>query len=99
MLDKLTSTVEVKTLMVSVRCPNNQCVGVLKADGKERTENGIHGGRVQYRHACEACSAGYWLNERYPKIKYEPVETAALPIKKNATAAPTGKNVVPRTEE
>ncbi len=95
MIEKLTSVVEVKTLLVSVRCPNNQCDGVLTSDGKQRPVDGLHGGKPQFRHRCEKCEAGYWLGEVYPKVKYEPIETAKVPISVKPVA---GATLVPRTE-
>lgn len=93
MIEKLTETTEVRTFMVSVRCPNKSCSGSLASDGHERTENGAYGGPKQFRHRCDTCEAGYWLPEQFPKVKYEPVRTetpAKMPIKnqKVHTTAP-----------
>lgn len=75
MVDKLTETVEVRTFMVRIHCPNPPCHGILTFDGKERSENGLHGGKPEYRHRCNTCETGYWLKEKFPKIKHEPINS------------------------
>lgn len=82
MIEKLTQTTEVRTFLVNVRCPNKACEGYLSADGKSRAIDGVHGGTLEYRHACGNCTAGYWLRETFPKVKYEPLTANAKPAPK-----------------
>lgn len=81
MIDKLLEEVRVETFLLRVRCPNRECEGVLEHDGKTRTENGVHGGKLEYRHRCSACSAGYWLAKSYPQLTHKAV-AAEVPVKK-----------------
>jgi hypothetical protein len=83
MLQKLTDEVEVKTFVKRVHCPNKDCTGVLEFDSKTRTERGVHGGPLEYRHRCTRCDVGAWLRATYPQVRYEVVaaaETPQLPI-------------------
>lgn len=73
MVDKLTETVEVRTFMIRIHCPNPPCPGLLTFDGRERAENMHHGGKPEYRHRCDTCETGYWLKDKFPKIKHEPI--------------------------
>ena len=93
MIEKLTEEVEVRTFLVNVNCPNPNCSGKLASDGMMRNKDGQHGGKLEYRHACGTCRAGYWLPEVYPKYRYEPIQrpkaalnhtpgTARLEVKK-----------------
>lgn len=68
----------VETILVSVRCPSKTCEGTLKSDGKSRTRDGLHGGPLEYRHACTVCQAGAWLLKAYPQVEYQPVKKEIL---------------------
>lgn len=69
--DTLIEAVEVRTFLLRMHCPNKKCDGLLEHDGGTRTENGIHGGPLEYRHICSKCRAGAWLRSEYPKVRYE----------------------------
>ena len=78
-------TIKVETYLKRVRCPNTKCEGTLEVDGKERTENGIHGGRAEYRHKCTHCPLSAFMFQKYPSVEYRqvPIAAAKLEIKKN----------------
>lgn len=73
MLSKYFATVEVKTYLKIVQCPNGECTGNLKSDGKQRSSDGLQGGVPEYRHICDKCNAGAWLLQQYPIVEYVPV--------------------------
>lgn len=101
MLEKLTEVVKVETFLRRVKCPNpsRSCNGYIAHDGKTRTKDGMHGGPLQYRHICDSCGAGMWLDAAYPKVEYRVVpEVQQLPVSKKPVKA-TGENVVRPTEE
>ena len=74
MMDKLLETVPVQVYLQRLRCPNQECDGVLEFDGKQRTQNGIHGGTLEFRHHCTGCPSGVWVEDKYPKVQYEIIE-------------------------
>lgn len=96
MLDKLTDTVEVRTFLDRVHCPNPGCIGLLESDGHTRTEGNVHGGKIEYRHRCQKCEVGYWLKAAYPKVRYEQI-TPDEPVAIKRNTPPHHKG--PRTAE
>ena len=72
-IEQLVETTRVDTFIQRLRCLNSECTGRLEHDEKTRTENGMHGGPLEYRHICTKCGAGIWIRTTFPKMKYQEV--------------------------
>lgn len=73
---------EVRTFVTNIPCNWPDCGGLLvfdpgpdptspagvRREGTNRTET------FKFRHTCSVCHKGVWLDERWPKVDYVPVE-------------------------
>lgn len=78
MQSKYFEKIKVDTYLQTVRCPNGDCTGTLKADGKQRSSDGLQGGVPEFRHKCDTCDAGCWLLKQYPVVEYVLVPKAEI---------------------